>query len=944
MIGVEALGIEVTSGQLTLGAISGMTLGILAVGLVLVYRSSKIVNFAHGEIGAFGAAVCGVLVVRWGFPYYLALAAGLVISALTGAATELVVVRRLRKAPTLMSVVATLGVGELLSACSLLVNAEARATNKYPKPPGLPEFTVGTALVTQAYSGMLLLAPVVVVGLVVFLRRSRVGLALQAAAANPERARLLGISAARMSTLAWALAGALSAFTVALLLPTRGFTSADILGPSLLLRALAACVIARMTSLPVALLAGVVLGVVDQTLIFNYPASGVSEVVLLGIIAGALLFQRARAGRREERQDWARLQPWPALDERQRSVWAIRNLGAITGVIALVAAAIVGYLCSNATAVTLVAIVAMSMIGLSVGIVTGLGGQLSLGHFALAGVGAVLSYLTVDGTGNYVLGLLAAAVGTALAAGVLGLPALRVRGLMLGVLTLSFALAAQRWLLGQSWALGSGANPGRPTLGSVDFRTTREYFVWAVVALLIAFWFARNVWRGALGLRLRATRDNEDAARAFGISPTRVKLQGFAVSGALAGVGGAVYGHLLSRISAQTFDVNTSIKVVALTVLGGAGLLCGPLLGALYIVGVPELVPLDNAGLAASALGWLVLILYFPGGVAQLVAMPRQVLISWLSRRAGLEDRPADRAPDVAGESISRHGVSLESLRRTRAPLPSGEVLVATGLTKNYGGIRAVDRVDLSLHAGEILGLIGANGAGKTSLFELIGGFAEHDAGRVTLLGEDITNWPAHRRARAGLVRSFQDAALFPSLTVLETVSLALEKADPTNLALSCAGVRRSERRRQDQAAELVRFMGLERYRDRQVRELSTGTRRIADLACLVALQPAVLLLDEPSSGIAQRESEALGELLLRLRDVLGCSMIVIEHDVPLLMGMSDRVMAMDTGRVVAVGSPDEVCAHPEVVAAYLGADTVAIERSGSGDVARARPQAATTR
>src|SRR5687767_622882 len=151
---VSLFGVDISSGLLTLGAITGMTYGILAVGLVLVYRSNRIINFAHGEIGAFGAALCGLAVVRWDIPYWLALVGALVVSAGVGAGTEVAVVRRLRGAPRLMSLVATLGVAQFLLALSAVVNAQARAGSLFPQPPGLPEFKIGVLLVTRAYSAM----------------------------------------------------------------------------------------------------------------------------------------------------------------------------------------------------------------------------------------------------------------------------------------------------------------------------------------------------------------------------------------------------------------------------------------------------------------------------------------------------------------------------------------------------------------------------------------------------------------------------------------------------------------------------------------------------------------------------------------------------------------------------------------------------------------------
>jgi ABC-type branched-subunit amino acid transport system ATPase component/ABC-type branched-subunit amino acid transport system permease subunit len=922
-------GLDITGALLALGAITGMTYGILAVGLVLVYRSSKVVNFAHGEIGAFGAAVCGVLVVRSGFPFWLAFAVGVATSVGVGGLTEVVVIRRLRTAPKLMSLVATLGVAQFLLALSAVVNSQARSGSTFPQPVGLPEFKIGVLRVTPAYSAMLFITPLLVFGLVVFLRRSRFGLALRAAAANTERARMVGISAGRMSTVAWATAGAVAAYTTVLIIPTRGFITAETLGPVLLLRALAPAVIARMTSLPIALGAGVVIGVVDQVVTFNYPTSGVSEVVLLGTIVAALLLQSRRGGRVQEKQAWAVVQPWPVLPEAFRSVWAIRNLGAILAGVAVIAAACAGWASTNSAAVTLIAVVAFSLLGLSVSVITGLGGQLALGQFALAGVGATASFLVARELQNYAVALLAAAVVASAVSVVLGLPALRVRGLMLGVVTLSFALAAQRWLLAQSWALDIGVRPGRPAFGSVSLEETKRYYFWALAVLLLGFWFARNVWRGGVGLRLRAVRDNEDGARAFGISATATKLQGFAVAGVLAGLAGSVYGHHLSRISAQSFDVVTSINVVALTVLGGIGLLAGPLLGAFYIIGLPRWLPLDNAGLAATALGWLLLVLYFPGGIAQVVATPRRQIIHYLARRHGLDPvaiESGDARP-ASVDGISSHRVALPTPREATN---TGELLLeARGVTRRFGGITAVDAVDLTLARGEILGLIGPNGAGKTTLFELLSGFTPVDRGRVMLAGRDITTWSPEQRARHGLIRSFQDAGLFPTLTVLETVMLSFERIRPTNVLMSSFGIHAREREREKRARELVSLMGLDHQRNKQVRELSTGTRRITELACVIALEPVILLLDEPSSGIAQRESEALGDLLRRLRNHVDCTLMIIEHDIPLLMDLSTRVMAMDTGRIIAEGSSAEVRNHPLVVSSYLGGDIAAIERSG---------------
>src|SRR5437764_1940838 len=436
-------GFELTGPVLVLGLITGMTYGILAVGLVLVYRSNRIINFAHGEIGAFAAALLGITVTRWHVPYWAAFPVALAVAAAIGGAAEVVVIRRLRRAPALMSIIATLGLAQFLLFFSLVVNSQANAGRLFPQPPWLPEFDLGALRVTRAYSGMLFLTPVLVAGLVWSLRRGRLGLAVRAASANPDAARLSGVFASRMSSLSWAIAGAVSAFTAILVLPTRGFATAAFLGPGLLLRALTAAVIGRMRNLPVALGAGIMVGVLEQALLWNYPRGGLVEAVLFGVILVALVVQPRQMGREEDKGSWAAVQAWPRLPESVRAVASVRNAGRLAALVVAVLALLVPLLSTNATAIVFVVIVAFGLVGLSVGIVTGLGGQLSLGQFALAGVGATASYVVTFKTGNYLLGFLAAGAAAAAVSLVIGLPALRIRGLMLAVTTLGFALATQ---------------------------------------------------------------------------------------------------------------------------------------------------------------------------------------------------------------------------------------------------------------------------------------------------------------------------------------------------------------------------------------------------------------------------------------------------------------------------------------------------------------------
>jgi branched-chain amino acid transport system ATP-binding protein len=289
------------------------------------------------------------------------------------------------------------------------------------------------------------------------------------------------------------------------------------------------------------------------------------------------------------------------------------------------------------------------------------------------------------------------------------------------------------------------------------------------------------------------------------------------------------------------------------------------------------------------------------------------------------------RSVFLAGSGVG----SAARARRERAPWEEeGEVVLdVRGIEKSFGGVNALDGAGLELRQGEILGLIGPNGAGKTTLFDVISGFVVPDAGTVRLVGDDVTELSPDARARLGLQRSFQDARLFPALTVEENILVALDQhLAVRNVAYAAArlpNVNRAEARLRKRAERLLLLLNLGPFRDKFVRELSTGTRRLVDLACVLGTDPAVLLLDEPSSGVAQRETEELGPLILRIKVETGCSILLIEHDMPLISSVSDELIAMELGSVVTRGAPADVLAHPRVVESYLGTSEEVIKRSG---------------
>jgi ABC-type branched-subunit amino acid transport system ATPase component len=293
-------------------------------------------------------------------------------------------------------------------------------------------------------------------------------------------------------------------------------------------------------------------------------------------------------------------------------------------------------------------------------------------------------------------------------------------------------------------------------------------------------------------------------------------------------------------------------------------------------------------------------------------------------------DLPDGKSPAME----RREQETLSQLRRLGKPEILPPVFEVAGLTKRFGGITAVNDVSFTLDHGKILGLIGPNGAGKTTIFDLISGLLPLDSGRILFKGVDITSWGADKRAQLGLGRSFQDARIFPSLTVAENIAIGLERhlevRDHFAALLNLPAVQEMEEDVAFTVDDLIDLMNLGAFRDKFVSELSTGSRRIVDLAMAIAHDPSVLILDEPSSGIAQKETEALGPLLKRIQRETGCAMLVIEHDMPLITAVSDEMIALELGAVVVRGTPDEVISNPQVVSSYLGGDIDVINRSGA--------------
>ncbi|HEX7097347.1 MAG TPA: ATP-binding cassette domain-containing protein [Acidimicrobiales bacterium] len=947
---IEVFGIEIAQQSLLVGAVTGLTYAVFAAGFVLIYRSTGVLNFAQGEIGVFGVALMALLTTQYSIPYWFALVLSVAACALIGSVIELTVVRRLFNAPRLVLLIATLGVGQLLLFATMNL-PEVSSSGPFPLPFTITwEITDDLTILSRELQ-VLIVVPILIVALAVFMTRTKFGLAVRASASNPDTARVYGISVKRTSTIVWTIAGAFAAVTAILIAPLNGVTAAQAgtsaMAAPLLLRALTVALIARMRSLPMVLVGGVIVGIVETIVRRNVTSTDRNIVDVYFFVAILVLVLFTARGRRDD-ANWSlspRVKPIP---ERLRSLWYVRHMphmgfAVIFGFLALLPV----FIDRPSQLFLWTSIVLYAVVTLSITMLTGWAGQLSLGQFAFVGLGGLTTVALRNGHDipvpfdlwdmSFELPWGAAiAIGTlagVLAAFVIGLPALRVQGLFLAVTTLAFAVAAANWLLRQDVFLdGRSTTPSlpKPSFAGIDFSSRKSFYLLCLVVLVLAALMVARLRRTGIGRTFIAVRDNPDMAAASTVSPNRMKLSAFALAGGMAALAGGLYVTLLNTVTPDViFNPGESIRIVAIAIIGGLGSVAGPIIGALYVLGLPTVLgDTDEVKLLTSSIGLLILLLYFPGGLMQIAYSVRDALLGFIDRR--LDERGVPHpVPAIAKRVPSRH---------ERAPVPVGPDepwLSVRDLTVRFGGNRAVHAVDLDVYAGEIVGLIGANGAGKSTLMNAISGFVP-STGAVHVLGRDLSGVPAHRRHQRGLGRGFQAARLYPDLTVRETFMVALEARERSMLLPSMTGLPpspRAERRKRSEASELIDFLGLGRYADEFIAYLSTGTRRIVELGSLLAVDARILLLDEPTGGVAQRETEAFGPLIMRVQRELDAAVLVIEHDMPLVMSISDRIYCLETGEVIAEGTPEAVRNNPLVIASYLGTDERAIQRSGATGV-----------
>ncbi|WTW91957.1 ATP-binding cassette domain-containing protein [Streptomycetaceae bacterium NBC_01309] len=928
------------------GLVNGLVIGLLAMGIVLVHRSTRIVNFAVANMGLVGSALFALLNIRYGVPFWIALAISLLAGAAFGAVVDLVVVRRLFTAPRVILLVATIGVSQL----ALVIVAsypEVDAGRTYPvwstgkwHPSGVE--------VTATQVAVLVVVPLVALALTWFLGRTRLGKTVKASADNPDLARLNGISPKAVSTAVWTIAGLIA--TVCLILisgRTGSVSSPAVLGMTTLMRALAAAVIARMASFRIALLAGVGLGLLESVVQFNWlDQPGLTDLVVFLLVLAAVFV--AGRGRDTEVSTFSFAPKVRPIPERLQGVWWVRNLERFTLVFLGLVAVVVPLIVTQPSRHLLYTVIlAYAICAASVTVLTGWAGQLSLGQMAFAGIGALTAAtlnrgMRLDIGGGKILvverltfptAVAVASLVTAALAAVIGVGALRVRGLLLAVSTVAFAVACEQWVYTQDVFHDSPtrttASFPRTDVFGIDVTSQRSYYYVVLVVLAVVLAVTGRLRRTGVGRTTIGVRDNPATAAAYTVQPTRVKLRAFALAGGIAGLGGSLLAGALQTVpyGDAYFRSEDSLMLVSVVVIGGLGSTSGPVLGALWVIGLPTFFPGNSiVPLLASSVGLLLLLLYFPGGLVQIGYSARDALLSWAEGRMG-------PAPVKTAAALPK-----APARAGRAPLPADRPVLKTAeIRVRFGGVTAVDGVSIHVDANEIVGLIGTNGAGKSTMMNAIGGFVPA-TGTVELLGRDVTGMAPARRAALGFGRTFQAATLFPELTVAETVQIALEARGRTGLLSAALWLPKSvkgEHAKKSEAGDLIDFLGLGRYANAFIGDLSTGTRRIVELAGLLALDARVLCLDEPTAGVAQRETEAFGPLIQEIRRELGASMLVIEHDMPLIMGISDRVYCLETGRVIAAGTPDEVRNDPKVIASYLGTDERAINRSDTADEPR---------
>ena len=911
-----------------LGLGSGALIAGIALAVVLSYRGSGVINLSTGAIAMLGgysfwALNAGKLAT---LPTAVALPLSLLFVLAVGAITEFAVYRPLRNSSPLAKLVSSLGV--LLIAQSAMILAFG--VTPQPEPGILPTNIVHIFGAVVPIDRFILTGIVIVAaaGLAALYKWTRFGLATRAASENEAAAMLSGLSPNVISLVNTLLA--------ALLAGALGILAASItqLDPETLplqiIPALAAALIASFTSFGIAVAASFGIGIMDSLIQYAsaqswFPQSGgvslpgVTDLLAFGIIVIVLFWRGSRIPGRGEIVE-------RRLPEAPRPQHLVRT-GLICALVGAVLLIVFPFDFREALINTLIG----ALMALSLVVVTGFVGQISVIQLALAGAaGFTISHMAVNFGITFPVAALAGIAVAVVIGLITAISAVRVRGVSLSVVTLAGAVAIENFgFVNSTWGgglagspvpeprwFGLDLGPNAPFRG-IDGNQPSPVFGWVAliccVLLMVAVGYIR---RGKLGQRMLAVRSNERAAAAAAINPRTVKLYAFGIAAGIAGVGGVLYAYNFGSVSADRFDAVTALSLIAFAYAGGITLITGALFAGL--LSAQALIPyaLDKwFGLNGN---WFLLV----GGVLLIFTLlknPEGVAGDFYRRT---HKRPEIRAPDVAAAVPASSAPPAPGRGARQAPARSAQaaparsaqaagrgdfagrpaVLRVTGLSVSFGGVHALSDVSLEVREGELVGLIGPNGAGKTTLVDAVSGFVGC-TGRVELSGADIGGLPPYGRARRGLGRTWQSTELFDDLDVRENLTVA---------------VRDGTGARDGSAGQTLALVGMDWAAEAMPGQLSMGQRKLVGVARALAAEPRLLCLDEPAAGLDTRES---GELGARLRDLAdqGQSMLLIEHDMGLVLGICDRVVVLEFGQVIADGPPEAVRTDPLVIAAYLG-------------------------
>ncbi|MEV7340979.1 branched-chain amino acid ABC transporter ATP-binding protein/permease [Streptomyces sp. NPDC093544] len=548
-------------------------------------------------------------------------------------------------------------------------------------------------------------------------------------------------------------------------------------------------------------------------------------------------------------------------------------------------------------------------------IISGYAGYISLGQSAFLGVGAYTTALLSIHTG--ISPLLAAPVGGVVAAAsavVLGLVGRRTRGIAFVII--SFAFLEFTALLVSNWGSLTNGNHGLalplPTWDRAYLNWPFYYYLLALLALTVCGSWA--IRRSKFGIGLMAIRDDESKADGIGLRTDRYKMFAFAASAFPIGVAGGVYAYYIAFLEpASMFDIVIAMQIVLAAHLGGVGTLWGPVLGAFLLEALNQL---TNQTLSGPDAGSWRLIIYGALLAAIVLFFPKGMLTegaAWVARRR----RTGPQA--VAGTRLTAVPDTLPPAAVVRARTPStaqGPLLQVATLSKAFGGVRAVDDCSFTVERGSITGLIGPNGSGKTTVFNLLDGSLAADTGSIHLGERRIDRLPRWQRAHAGLARTFQATRVFPQLTAVENLAVPSRTFSTAGLAASAISGKEAAR-----AREWLDFVGMEAYAEHRAGDLSYGQQKLVELAQALMLEPEVLLLDEPAAGINPALVERLSGIVRKLNEA-GTTVVIVEHNMPLVLSLCDHIHVLAQGHVIASGPPGQIEQDPAVLDAYLGDHT----------------------